>query len=325
MARYGMDYGRDFNQSGRGRNEGGGGRGGWRNQQQIGGMRSDAGGSNWDRFPGEEGWYGGGGYDAGFQGGMRGSSRGDMGGGGYGGQSFGGQSFGGQGGGQGYGGQGYGGQGYGGQSRGGYGGRDSGYGGSEFGMRGRDDQNSREGQPAEMRASELMTENPEVVTPDASLTDVAKRMKEMDVGIIPVVDSKENRKLRGVITDRDIAIRAVAEGKDGKAKVSECMTSNVESVNKNDSVKQVLELMKRDQIRRVPVTDREGRLVGIIAQADLALDYSETSHRRQHKVHDTIERISEPAQGFSRQRSRSEGSEQMAAGSQGREHNQQQS
>jgi len=162
-------------------------------------------------------------------------------------------------------------------------------------MRGRDDQGYGGGQEKPMRASELMTENPEVVTPDASLADVARRMKEMDVGIIPVVDSQENRKLRGVITDRDIAIRAVAEGKDGKAKVSECMTSNVQTVNKNDPVGQVLQLMQRDQIRRVPVTDREGRLVGIIAQADLALEYSETSHRRQHKVHDTIERISEPS------------------------------
>jgi signal-transduction protein with cAMP-binding, CBS, and nucleotidyltransferase domain len=146
-------------------------------------------------------------------------------------------------------------------------------------------------------------------------------MRDMDVGLIPVVDSEESRRLRGVITDRDIAIRAVAEGKDGKAKVSDCMTDQVSSVNKNDAVRQVLSLMEREQIRRVPVTDREGRLVGIIAQADLATEYAETSHRRLHKVQNTIERISEPgaSQGGGSGRSRSGAGNRMAAGSRERE------
>jgi CBS domain-containing protein len=291
MARYGMDYGRDFDPSGRGRFEGGS-RSNWRNQQ-LGGMRSDGWGSDWEHFPGEEGWYGGSrGYDTGYRGGA-GEGRGRQGGmrGSYG-QEFEGSSF-----------------------SGGYGGRESGYGGGGFGSRGWEDE-GRGGQRSQMRAADLMTENPEVVTPEATLADVARRMRDMDVGIIPVVDSEENRRLRGVITDRDIAVRAVAEGKDGKAKVSDCMTSEVETVNKNDPVDQVLQLMQREQVRRVPVTDREGRLVGIIAQADLATEYAETSHRRLHSVQDTIERISEPGQGSGRSGNRERsGGNRMAAGS----------
>jgi CBS domain-containing protein len=183
-----------------------------------------------------------------------------------------------------------------------------GYADGHLGARGWDS-GSGEEQVRQMRAADLMTENPQVVTPDATLAEVAKLMKELDVGIIPVVTGDDNRRLRGVITDRDIAIRAVAEGKDGRTKVSECMTDDVETVNKNDPVRQVLELMQREQVRRVPVTDREGRLVGIIAQADLAVEYADTSHRRLHKVQDAIERISQPARP-----DRSGNPKRMAAG-----------
>lgn len=257
MARYGMDYGRDFDRGGRwsGRFEGSE-RGGWGNQQGGGewrGGRPDQG-----RFSGSQGRYGGMDDFGGNAGGMRGR--------GYG------QDFGG------------------GFQSGGYGGRDLGYGAGEYSSGGM----SGEGR-GRMRAAELMTENPEVVTPDATLADVARRMKELDVGIIPVVDSEESRRLRGVITDRDIAVRAVAEGMDGKAKVSDCMTSKVATANKNDPVDRVVDLMEREQVRRVPVTDREGRLVGIIAQADLAVEYTDRGHQKEHRVVDMLERVSEPA------------------------------
>ena len=145
-----------------------------------------------------------------------------------------------------------------------------------------------------MRASDLMTENPECVTPETSVSEVAQKMRDLDVGIIPVVDATDSRRLRGVVTDRDIAIRVVAEGR-ADARVSDCMTDRVETVNKNDSIRNVLGLMRREQVRRVPVTDREGRLVGIIAQADLATEYAGEDHRREHAVQETIEEISEPA------------------------------
>lgn len=184
--------------------------------------------------------------------------------------------------------------------QGGYRGSSSGYsggygGGYEGGYAGGYGSARSRGGAIRSRASEIMTENPEVVTADATLAEVASRMKELDVGIIPVVDSMDNRRLTGVITDRDITIRAVAEGKDSKAKVSDCMSSGVESVNKNDGIQRVLEVMESQQVRRVPVTDREGRIVGIIAQADLAVDYAEGHPREEMMVEHAIERISEPA------------------------------
>jgi CBS domain-containing protein len=146
-----------------------------------------------------------------------------------------------------------------------------------------------------LRAADLMTENPEAVTPDTPLADVARKMKDLDVGILPVVDDAEQRRLQGVITDRDIAIRAVAEGKSGKAKVRELMTTDVEACHPGDSVRDVMEVMRSAQVRRVPITDREGRLVGIIAQADLAVGYAGFDPEREIRVEETLERISEPA------------------------------
>jgi CBS domain-containing protein len=157
-----------------------------------------------------------------------------------------------------------------------------------------------------LRAADLMTENPECVTPDVSLADAARKMRDLDVGIIPVVESDGNRRLRGVITDRDIAIRAVADGRDANStRVSEVMTTNVETCNKNDPVQNVLRLMEREQVRRVPITDREGRLVGIIAQADVATGLDED--RSEHRIADTLERISEPGQGEGRSRGQARG------------------
>ncbi|CAN5793657.1 hypothetical protein BH20GEM3_BH20GEM3_08510 [soil metagenome] len=150
----------------------------------------------------------------------------------------------------------------------------------------------RGGDLGRLRAVDIMTENPETVTADATLAEAARKMRDLNVGIIPVVESEQSRRLRGVITDRDIAVRAVAEGLDvNSSTVQECMTPQVESCNKNDSVRQVMQLMQREQVRRVPITDREGRLVGIIAQADIATDLE--GHEGAHMVADTVERISE--------------------------------
>jgi CBS domain-containing protein len=153
----------------------------------------------------------------------------------------------------------------------------------------------RQGGAGQMRVGDLMTENPEAVTPDATLADAAKKMKELDVGIIPVVDDQESRHLQGVITDRDIAIRAVAEGKDGKAKVSECMTRDVESCRREDRIQDILNVMRSEQVRRVPITDEEGCLVGIVAQADLAVEFAGLDRDREISVEEMIERVSEPA------------------------------
>lgn len=285
MARYGMDYGREY--------DAWGGAGQWGRPRPYDpeyiGERGPFEYEDWGEGPPpRQSWRGG--FGGGWGGGSQQDPYGGFSGGGYRtfqrgyGSDYGFGPYGEQpGGGR---------EGY--RSAGGYGG---GYEGGYAGGYGTGQARSgrQAGGSIQARASEIMTENPEVVTPDASLSDVAARMKELDVGIIPVVDSMENRRLRGVITDRDIAVRAVAEGKDGKAKVSDCMTSDVESVNKNDGVDRVLNVMERSQVRRVPVTDREGRIVGIIAQADLAVDYGHRGHQAEHMVEHAVERISQPA------------------------------
>lgn len=144
------------------------------------------------------------------------------------------------------------------------------------------------------RARDIMTENPEAVTPSTTLGEVARRMAELDVGILPVVDDLEVRRLRGVVTDRDLVVRGMARGLGDSATVSECMTPNVSTVNRNASVRQVMDVMRRERVRRVPITDGEGRLVGIIAQADLAVHYAGLDPEREIEVEEVLERISEP-------------------------------
>ncbi len=278
-----------------------------------------------DGFRGGRGFQGGGGgrpFGQGFAGGYGEDFQGgfDRPGGGFGGggEGYGGSRMGGQ---QGYGGGygsyrgsgGYGGDfGYGGQggygrglsgsgrgydTQGGYGGWDQGYAGRDTGYGQGWGGGGGQGRRSQgVRASEIMTSDPEAVTPDTSIADVATKMRDLDVGIIPVVESADNRRLKGVITDRDIAVRAVAEGRGGDTTVSDCMTNRVRTVNKNDPVHEVMRVMREEQVRRVPVTDREGRLVGIIAQADLAVDLEGDGTYLEQQVTNTIERISEPAQ-----------------------------
>lgn len=305
MARYGMDYGRG-GYGGRGYGYDAGYGATWRDdvprggyiggggRESLGGMRSDNVPGNWggreygtrdagEFTPGggayDAGPYRGGGmgrgYDAGYGYGARGTGRYEPRYGGPGWSSYEGAGYGGMETDLGRGGYGYGGYGTGRGLRG------------DLGRSGRSEALSR-------RASDLMTENPESVTPDTSLADAAKKMRELDVGIIPVVDAGESRRLRGVITDRDIAVRAVAEGKDAKStKVSDCMTAEVRTCNKNDSVEDVMRVMRDSQVRRVPITDRENRLVGIVAQADLAVDLDDSPDTRT-RVEETVERISQP-------------------------------
>jgi len=308
MARYGRDFDRD--RWGMQGDEGAGGGSGfygggdrfgnhWRGGQgggygaDYGGMGSDARG-----YPGWSGGYrggqsgfgsGGGSYDSEYGTGWRG---GEGGGWSQGGRPSRGEP---------YGAGGYGGaRDYGTGAGGGYetgmgsdwGARDTGLGGGTG--RGRGSQQQDE--TRRLRAVDIMTENPECVTPDSSLADAAIKMRDLNVGIIPVVDSEQGRRLKGVVTDRDITIRAVAEGMDARStKVMEVMTTEVESCNKNDTVGAILRVMEREQVRRVPITDREGRLVGIVAQADVVRDLD--SERGEHRVNDTIEHISEPSRG----------------------------
>jgi CBS domain-containing protein len=133
-----------------------------------------------------------------------------------------------------------------------------------------------------------MTSNPECVTRDDTLTRAAQIMRDVDSGFVPVVDDRSSMHVSGVITDRDIAIRHVADDHPNSCRVGDHMTAAVRSVRPDDDVKDVMDVMKRDQIRRVVVVD-DDRLVGVIAQADIA-----TGNVGDRKVGDTVEKISEP-------------------------------
>ena len=119
-----------------------------------------------------------------------------------------------------------------------------------------------------MELRDVMTQRVEVIRPDATLCDAARKMRELDVGALPVCDG---RRLHGMITDRDITVRAVAEGRDPRrTTVREVATSRVIYCFEDDDVREVGRTMREHQIRRIPVLDRNKRLVGIVALGDIA-------------------------------------------------------
>lgn len=133
----------------------------------------------------------------------------------------------------------------------------------------------------------VMTANPATCGRDATLQDVARLMKQNDCGQIPVVD--QGNKPIGVITDRDIAVRAVAEGKDTRsATAADYMTAPVATVRENSSVEECYRLMEQNRIRRVVVVDQQGNVAGIVAQADIALS------GRDAKTAEVVKHVSNP-------------------------------
>lgn len=139
-----------------------------------------------------------------------------------------------------------------------------------------------------MKISEIMTPKPATVGPRATLGEVATLMRQEDCGSIPVV---EDGRLVGIVTDRDIVVRAIAEGKDPKSTpVSEVMSADPVTVDPKGDVKDAERQMRERQVRRLPVVE-DGRLVGIIVTAQIA----RRSEAKQ--TGETIKEISEPASG----------------------------
>lgn len=141
-----------------------------------------------------------------------------------------------------------------------------------------------------MKVRELMTPNPVCCSPGDSVQDAARLMGSNDVGSLPVVESRDNRRPLGMVTDRDLAIGALAEGR-FDARVSDVMTANPFTVGEDDDVASVNRVMGERQVRRVPVVNQQGIVVGIVAQADLALSHGGISETEVGRV---VERISEP-------------------------------
>ena len=122
-----------------------------------------------------------------------------------------------------------------------------------------------------MRAREIMTSNPLVVTGSDPVSQAAEIMRDAEVGIVPVVDDREHRRLIGVLTDRDIAVRCVAQKHIPACDVRLHMSGDhLHTVGPDDDVSRVIAAMSHDQVRRIPVVAEDNRLIGMISQADLA-------------------------------------------------------
>lgn len=140
------------------------------------------------------------------------------------------------------------------------------------------------------KCSDVMTRDPVTCVPTDGITRVAQIMKEQDVGSVPVVDAAESRRLVGIVTDRDIVIKLVAQGRGVEAAtVRDAMTNNPTSCRDTDDVESAFKAMAQRQVRRMPIVERDGRLVGIIAQADVA-----TRVHLDEKTGELVEAISEP-------------------------------
>jgi CBS domain-containing protein len=138
-----------------------------------------------------------------------------------------------------------------------------------------------------MKAQDIMAKNPTAVTPETPVSEAARLMKNENVGVLPVVEDKGSRKLVGMLTDRDIALRVVAEGRES-AQVRDAMTPDVRTARPDDSAKSVMDLMAKEQVRRVPIVDDSGALVGIVSQADIVREADDERAER------TVEKISQP-------------------------------
>lgn len=138
-----------------------------------------------------------------------------------------------------------------------------------------------------MRISEVMTREVRIASPDDTLADAAKLMAQLDAGVLPVANSE---RLIGMITDRDIAIRGVAEGLGPDAKVKDVMTADVKYCYEDDQCEDVARNMGEIQLRRLPVVNRQKKLVGIVSLGDLAVTMGPDGET----VGDTLAGISQP-------------------------------
>ena len=141
-----------------------------------------------------------------------------------------------------------------------------------------------------MQVREIMTTDPACCTADASLEEVAKAMVEHDCGEIPIVRSSSDKSLLGVVTDRDIVCRLVAQGRNPVDEAAEaCMSSPVVSVRESTPIEECARLMEDKQIRRVPVVNGGGMVCGIVSQADIAKNASRKI------TADLVKDVSQPA------------------------------
>ena len=160
-----------------------------------------------------------------------------------------------------------------------------------------------------MKIKHVMTKDPSCCLASDPASRAARIMRDEDVGVVPIIDNEQSQKIVGVVTDRDLCMNVVAESRDpdGVA-VEACMTTTVVSCTANDAVEKVMELMKENQIRRVPVIDEQHRLQGIVSMADLV----GRAEVKPGQTHETLKKVSasspEPSKPRARSRAASLGS-----------------
>ena len=138
-----------------------------------------------------------------------------------------------------------------------------------------------------MKVKDIMSTLVESVRPDASIQEAAQKMRSLDVGALPVLDGQD---LKGMVTDRDITIRATAEGRDPKTTpVREVLSPELVSISEDQALEDAARLMQEKQVRRLPVVSGDQRLVGIVALADVAAEGGKKEVTR------TVQEVSKPS------------------------------
>jgi CBS domain-containing protein len=130
------------------------------------------------------------------------------------------------------------------------------------------------------KCGEVMTMNPTCCLPSDTVAKVAQMMRSKDIGPVPIIENEQTQRLVGIVTDRDLALKVVAEGRDAKTTTAaEVMTGKVVTCHAEDDLQNALDAMSEHQLRRIPVVDSDFRIIGIIAQADVAtrVDQPETT------------------------------------------------
>lgn len=140
-----------------------------------------------------------------------------------------------------------------------------------------------------MLVRDFMTKDVACCTPQTNIQDVARMMRDYDCGAIPVCEDERSRRAVGIITDRDIVMRAIAEGRNPlQMTAGQLMSTPIATVPPEADLMECCRVMEERQVRRVPVVDRSGACIGIVAQADLAL------HAPEHETAEVVHEVSKP-------------------------------
>jgi CBS domain-containing protein len=155
-----------------------------------------------------------------------------------------------------------------------------------------------------MRVKHVMTKDPTSCVASDTAQKAASIMRAEDAGIVPVIENEQSQKVVGVVTDRDLCMNVVAEGRDPRTvRAEECMTTTVVTCSPNDAVEKTMELMKENQIRRVPVVDEGRKLLGIVSLADVV----SRAELKTTQTHETLKTVSAPTVEPSKPRAKARG------------------